>query len=188
MMDIGLQKKTRTEACRMLNTLLADEFVLSTKTKNYHWNVIGPHFRELHALFGEQYRRLDDLIDRVAERIRALGGKPIGTLVGFLREARLVEHPAASSAWAMVDALQHDHEALIRDIREELARNSELMRDAGTTDFVTALLQEHETAAWMLRSLRGKEVQLEEWLNEQARVPYRKELPAELAASASGRG
>lgn len=188
MMDIGLQKKTRTEVCRILNTLLADEFVLSTKTKNYHWNVTGPHFRELHSLFGEQYRRLDELIDRIAERIRALGGNPIGTLVGFLRDARLVEHPSASSGWAMVDALQHDHEILIRDTREELARNSQLLLDSGTTDFLTSLLREHETAAWVLRSLQGKEVHLEEWLNDQARVPYRRELPAEVAASTPGRG
>jgi starvation-inducible DNA-binding protein len=187
MMNIGLEKKTRAEAYRTLNTLLADEFVLSTKTKNYHWNVTGPHFRELHALFGEQFLRLDRLIDRIAERIRALGGNPVGTLVGFLREARLVEHPSAPNAWAMVDALQHDHEVVIREIREDLTRNSEVLLDAGTTDFLTSLLQKHEAMAWVLRSLRGKEVHLEDWLNHQATVPYRKELPAEVVASSAGR-
>lgn len=183
MMDIGLQQKARQEVCRVLNTLLADEFVVSTKTKNYHWNVTGPHFHELHALFGEQYRRLDEAIDRIAERIRALGGTPVATLVDFLREARLVEHPPAQlGEWAMVENLQHDHEALIRDIREDLNRNSVIF-EAGTTDFLTTLLQEHEAAAWKLRSLRGEEAGLEEWLSGQAKILYERELPAEVSLS-----
>ena len=62
MVYIGLQDKTRGEVCRILKTVLADEFVLSTRTRNYYWNVTGSHFQELRALFGDQYRRLDDLV------------------------------------------------------------------------------------------------------------------------------
>lgn len=187
MIAIGLQEKTRTEVCRILNTLLADEFVLSTKTKNSHWNVTGPHFHELHALFGEQYRRLDEWIDRIAERIRALGGIPVGTLVGFLREARLQEHASAQlSAWLMVDYLQHDHETLIRDIREDLQRDSETILDAGTTDLLTSVLQEHEATAWMLRSLHGRETRLRDWLSDQAKVSCERGFPAEVGASTAG--
>lgn len=89
MIHIGLQDKTRTEVCRILSTLLADEFVLFARTKNYHWNVTGPHFLEFHALFGDQYRQLDELIDCIAERIRALGVNPVGSLIEFLKYSRL---------------------------------------------------------------------------------------------------
>lgn len=180
MVHIGLQDKTRSEVCRILNTALADEFVLSTRTKNYHWNVTGPQFQELHALFGEQYRKQDDLVDRIAERVRALGGNPPGTLVGFLRFARLVEHPAVEvSASEMVDGLLEDHELLIRDLREDLERHPELRLDIGTTDFLTGILQEHEAMAWTLRSLHGKKANLRSWLNEQERVSYKTEVPGE---------
>lgn len=186
MIHIGLQDKTRSEVCQILNTVLADEFVLSTRTKNYHWNVTGPHFQELHALFGDQYRRLDDLVDRIAERVRALGGNPPGTLVGFLRFTRLVEHPAVQlGAPEMVDGLLDDHEHVIRDLREDLERHPQLRSDLGTTDFLTGILQEHEAMAWTLRSLHGKKANLKSWLNEQEKVSYRTAVPGEALVSAA---
>lgn len=189
MIQIGLQNETRSEVCRILNTLLADEFVLSTRTKSYHWNVTGPHFQQLHALFGDQYRRLDDLVDRIAERVRALGGNPPGTLVGFLRFARLSEHPEVHlSAGEMVDGLLEDHELLIRDLREDLERHPGLRLDAGTTDFLTGILQEHEATAWMLRSFHGKKANLKSWLNEQEKVPYKTEVPREVLVGATAQG
>lgn len=189
MVHIGLQDKTRYEVCRILNTLLADEFVLSTRTKNYHWNVTGPHFPELHALFGEQYRKLDGFVDRIAERVRALGGNPPGTLVGFLRYTRLSEHPKVHlSAEEMVDGLLEDHELLVRDLREDLERHPELRLDVGTTDFLTGILQEHETTAWMLRSFDGKKANLKSWLSEQEKVPYKEEVPREVLVGAATLG
>jgi len=189
MVHIGLQDKARGEVCRILNTVLADEFVLSTRTRNYYWNVTGSHFRELRALFGDQYRRLDDLVDRIAERVRALGGNPPGTLVGFVKYTRLIEHPAVHvSAWAMVDRLLEYHKILIRDLREDLERNPELRLDIGTTDFLTAVLQEHEAAAWMLLSLDWKNTSLKSWLNEQEKVTYGRELPGEVLVSTIAEG
>ena len=189
MVHIGLQDKTQGEVCRILNTVLADEFVLSTRTRNYYWNVTGSHFQELRALFGDQYRRLDDLVDRIAERVRALAGNPPGTLVRFLKYTRLIEHPAVHvSAWAMVDGLLEDHEILIRDLREDLERNPELRLDIGTTDFLTAVLQEHEAAAWMLLSLDWKNTSLKSWLNEQEKVTYGRVLPGEVLMSTTAEG
>ena len=189
MLHIGLQDKTRNEVCRALNTILADEFVLSTRTKSYHWNVTGPHFQELHAFFGEQYQRLDGLVDRIAERVRALGGNPPGTLVGFLRFTRLIEHPAVQlSAWAMVDGLLEDHEILIRDLREDLERNPQLRLDLGTTDLLTLVLQVHEAEAWKLRSLPEKNANLKSWLSDQDKMAYRAELPVEGPVSALVKG
>ena len=71
--NIDLAEKSRGSAVRILNRLLADEVVLGTKTRNYHWNVTGPHFHDLHKLFGSQYDALDGIMDEMAERARALG-------------------------------------------------------------------------------------------------------------------
>src|SRR5690606_29750690 len=78
--DIGLTDAERQAVIGILNVVLADEFVLYTKTRRCHWNVVGPNFSELHALFQRQYEQLEEIIDDVAERIRALGGTPAGTL------------------------------------------------------------------------------------------------------------
>ena len=189
MIHIGLEDKNRKEVSRLLNVLLADEFVLSTRTKNYHWNVTGPHFQELHSLFGDQSRKLDELVDRIAERIRALGGTPVGSLIGFLKNTRFSEHPRAHlSASAMVEGLLDDHELLIRDLREDLGANPALRLDAGTTDFLTSILLEHEASAWILRSFRGEEVKLRNWLHDQSQIPHRRELPSEVALSAAAGG
>lgn len=73
--DIGISEKNRNATAFILNTLLADEYVLYTKTRNYHWNVTGTHFSEYHKFFESQYEALDGIIDEVAERVRSLGGR-----------------------------------------------------------------------------------------------------------------
>src|SRR6266576_2262420 len=76
MINIGLEDSNRREVTRALNNLLSDEYLLSTKTKNYHWNVTGPHFHDLHTLFGDQYAKLDVFIDEVGQRVRHDDGVP----------------------------------------------------------------------------------------------------------------
>src|SRR6267142_469034 len=61
--NLGINDKDRAGVVKILNTLLADEYVLYTKTRNYHWNVVGPQFNDLHKFFGEQYGQLDDFVD-----------------------------------------------------------------------------------------------------------------------------
>ena len=93
-LNIGLEAEQREGVVGLLSALLADEYVLYTKTRNYHWNVVGPQFNDLHKFFQDQYEALDDVIDEVAERARTLGGHAIGTLAEFVQLARLKEHPA----------------------------------------------------------------------------------------------
>ncbi len=159
-LNIGLTDRQREGVVEILNTLLADEFVLYAKTRNYHWNVTGPQFHELHRFFQEQYEALNDIVDEVAERVRALGGNAIGTLAEFLKRTRLKEHPGKyPSARAMLANLLEDHEAIIRHLRSDLETCAEKYRDMGTNDFLTELLQRHEKMAWMLRaSLEGESV------------------------------
>jgi starvation-inducible DNA-binding protein len=151
--NIGIADDKRQRVIAILNTLLADEFLLYTKTRNYHWNVTGPQFNDLHKFFEAQYEALDETIDEVAERVRALGGRAFGTLEEFRTSARLGEKPdTAPAARDMLAALLADHEALTRTLREDIDTVTERDHDVGTADFLTGLLEEHEKAAWMLRS------------------------------------
>jgi len=150
---IGLTDAQRTGVIDILNTLLADEYVVYTKTRNFHWNVTGPHFNDLHKFFEAQYTELNDIVDDVAERARALGGQAAGSLAEFTKQTRLAEQPGKTlSANAMLAALLADHEALIQQLRVDLETCTSKHGDAGTTDFLTGLMEQHEKMAWMLRA------------------------------------
>lgn len=151
--NIGLTEDQRNGVAAILNTLLADEYVVYTKTRNYHWNVVGPQFNDLHKFFEAQYTALNEIVDEVAERTRALGGKATGTLTEFLKYTRLNEQPGQSpDARGMIAELLADHEAIIRHLRVDLETCLEKYHDAGTNDFLTGLMEQHEKMAWMLRA------------------------------------
>ena len=156
--NVGLLEEQREGVVVILNTLLADEFLLYTKTRNYHWNVVGPQFNDLHKFFEAQYNELDEIIDDVAERSRALGGNAIGTLTEFLQYTRLKEETGHyPEARDMIATLLADHEAMISQLRVDLDICGEQYHDAGTNDFLTGLMEQHEKMAWMLRAfLEGK--------------------------------
>lgn len=151
--NIGLTEEQRQGVIELLNCDLADAYLLLIKTKKYHWDVVGPQFRTLHELWEEQYEALTESIDSMAERIRALGGYPVGTAEGFLKHGSIQEHsgdiPAATE---MVARLVSDHEQIIRNLRDHIDQCSEEFHDEGTADFLTGLMEGHEEMAWMLRS------------------------------------
>jgi starvation-inducible DNA-binding protein len=150
--NIGLKDAQRAGVVAILDTLLADEYLLYTKTRNFHWNVVGSQFNDLHKFFEAQYEALDDVVDEVAERTRALGGHALGTLTEFVQRARLKEQPGKyPDARGMLAALLADHETLIRHLRED-AETATKHGDAGTNDFLVGLMAQHEKTAWMLRS------------------------------------
>lgn len=152
--NIGMPDADRNGVVEVLNTILADEYLLYTKTRNYHWNVVGPRFNDLHKFFEGEYEALNDIVDEVAERARTLGGWSAGTLAEFLKRGSLREHPGEyPDAGAMIANLLADHEALIRKLRSDATKVLETFKDAGTNDFLTGLLEKHEKMAWMLRSL-----------------------------------
>jgi starvation-inducible DNA-binding protein len=138
--------------------LLSDEYVVYTKTRNYHWNVVGPQFNDLHKFFEAQYEALNDIVDDVAERARALGGRSFGSLAEFLKHARLHESAGTEpDASTMLANLLHDHEAIIRSLREAQGVVLDRHDDVGTNDFLVGLMEKHEKMAWMLRAfLEGK--------------------------------
>jgi starvation-inducible DNA-binding protein len=82
-----------------------------TKRKNYHWNVVDPRFNDLHKFLDEQYEKLSEVVDEVAERIRSIGGKSTGTLKEFIEKTRLSEHPNEyPNANQMLENLLQDHD------------------------------------------------------------------------------
>ena len=151
--NIGMSDPDRQSVVKILDTCLADEYVLYTKTRNYHWNVVGPQFNDLHKFFESQYEELDDIVDEVAERGRALGGKAAGTLAEFSQQTRLKEQPGQHpDAHTMIANLLADHEAVIQSLRADLVTVMDKHGDAGTNDFLTGLMEKHEKMAWMLRA------------------------------------
>jgi starvation-inducible DNA-binding protein len=159
--NIGLKEEQRQGVANLLNQDLADAYLLLVKTKKYHWDVVGPQFRSLHELWEEHYEKLTENIDALAERVRALGCYPVGSMQGFLDLATLKEHAGnIPTATGMVANLVEDHEQIIRNLREHVDQCSEEFHDEGTADFLTGLMEEHEEMAWMLRSfIEGEELQ-----------------------------
>lgn len=151
--NIGISNQNLPLITNLLNQLLADEFVLYTKTRNFHWNVTGSHFHELHKMFEAQYEELDDIIDEVAERARSLGGIAAGSLAEFIKLTRLKEQSGSLlKDHAMINALLEDHESVIKTLRADLETCQNQWSDAGTADFLTGLMEQHEKIAWMLRA------------------------------------
>jgi len=134
-----------------LPVFLADTYVLMGKTQACHWNVTGPNFHGLHALFEAQYNDLFQAVDDLAERIRALGHPAPMGIGEMLRAARIEEAKAASSGTAMVKMLAGDHVAMSAAAKE-LAEQAGEETDLATHDMLVARIIVHDKAAWLLRS------------------------------------
>jgi starvation-inducible DNA-binding protein len=155
--NIGITDENRQSVAAILRRLLSNEYVLYTKTRNYHWNVTGPHFHSLHEIFEEQYTELETVVDDVAERCRSLGEPVIGTMQEFQQCATLREEPDTyPEAMTMVTNLVADYEQVIRELRNDLRACEEDFNDMGTSDFLTGLMEQHEKTAWMLRALAAE--------------------------------
>ena len=173
-LNIGLSTEQRQGVIDLLNRDLSDAYLLLIKTKKYHWDVVGPQFRSLHQLWEEHYTTLTANIDALAERIRALGGYPIGTAEGFLKNATIKEQAGTlPNAYGMVENLVSDHEQIIRNLRDHVDQCGDNFHDQGTADFLTGLMEQHEEMAWMLRSfIEGEQIQTDGKLSaEDLKVP-----------------
>ena len=151
--DIGISDKDRAAIAQGLSRLLADTYTLYLTTHNFHWNVTGPMFNSLHAMFMEQYTELWNAVDPIAERIRSLGHTAPGSYADFGKLTSLADAPStAPAAMDMVRILVQGHEAVARTARE-LFPLADKASDEPTADLLTQRLTVHEQAAWMLRSL-----------------------------------
>ena len=152
--NVGLSDEQRSGIVSSLNRLLADEHVLYIKTRNYHWNVVGPRFHSLHEFFEEVYTQLAEIIDEVAENARQFGGFACGTMAEFTQLARLKETPGRiPDQTDMLRDLLDDHEQVIRSLREDIEKADEEFKAPDAADFLTSVLEQHNKIAWMTRSL-----------------------------------
>jgi len=150
--QIGITENHLANSVTLLSSVLADGMTLYIKTRKFHWNVCGESFMEIHKLFENQYKQLEESIDEIAERINKLGGKTIGTMAEFTELTNLKESPNKyPSQKEMLTELLNDHETVIVSLRKGIEVSEKENKDIGTADFLTGMLQEHETIAWILR-------------------------------------
>src|ERR1700683_2318720 len=143
--SIGISPKNLQAVSTELTKLLADEFVLYTKTRNAHWNVEGPDFHSMHIFFEQQYEELDEIMDQVAERIRQLGHYAPATLKEFLELTHLTEKTnQKNDSLSLIEGLVADHENIIIFIRENINKFGDEYKDLGSSDFITGLMEKHE--------------------------------------------
>lgn len=150
--DTGISRESLQKITNILNDDLADEYVLLTKTRNYHWNVEDPRFNDLHKFFEEQYELLSAAVDEIAERVRSVGGRTRATLKEFINSSQIREDIGSyPNADTMLGNLLSDHETIIKTLRKNINECQEL-NDEGTANFLTDKMEQHEKMAWMLRS------------------------------------
>ena len=151
--QIGIKPENLSAVAHSLGKILADEFVLYTKTRKAHWNVEGPDFYSKHIFFEKQYGDLEEIIDEVAERIRTLGHFPPATLKEYLQLTHLSEESREKNhSLGLMKELLMDHESILTHLRDNIDDYATALDDAGSSDYITGLMEKHEKMAWMLRA------------------------------------
>ncbi|KAB8033191.1 Dps family protein [Fluviispira multicolorata] len=149
--NIGISKADTTKVITILSHYLSDSYYLYLKTHNFHWNVTGMHFQNLHKLFDDQYNALFSSLDEIAERIRSLGEFVPGSYMQMKELTCIKESKEIPNDREMLKILLDDHETIVRNLRNWIEEANQAS-DVGTGDFLTARIEEHEKTAWMLRS------------------------------------
>jgi len=139
----------------MLNKQIANWSVLYFKLHNYHWYVKGQQFFTLHEKFEELYGEAAGHIDELAERLLALGGKPVATMTGCLEVASIKEAEGTEKAEQMVESTVHDFTQIINELKQGMSL-AESVSDETTGDMFLAIHSSLEKHVWMLNSFLGK--------------------------------
>lgn len=154
-MELILTSVSKTKIAEMLKPILADQFILYTKLRNYHWNVKGTHFLTLHKKFEELYNELAVDIDEIAERIRTYGLYAPGTLAEFLQLSNLKEEGEGNypDQFEMVRKIANDYDTLADRIREIGNKIQSDFSDEVTASGLYNLTEKYEKHAWLLKSI-----------------------------------
>jgi starvation-inducible DNA-binding protein len=134
----------------VLNALAADVFALYLKTKNFHWHMSGPHFRDYHLLLDEQATQIFDITDAIAERVRKVGGTTIRSIGHIAKLQRITDNDQEFvPARDMLLELHADNRALVESLRaaHEVASRA---NDYATTSLIEVWIDEAERRAWFL--------------------------------------
>jgi len=150
-----MSQKNQPAVADALNALLADSFALYLKTKNYHWHVQGPRFRELHLLFDEQAAQIFATTDLIAERVRKNGARTIQSIGDIGRRASIRDDDTAGTdAEAMIRALADDNKTLLGQLKEVKAA-AEADGDIATSGLVDGWADETQQRIWFLEATLG---------------------------------
>ncbi len=145
-----LSSKATPQLQGSLNALLADFFALYMKTKNFHWHMSGPHFRDYHLLLDEQATQIDEVTDDLAERVRKIGGTTIRSIGHIARLQRVLDNDADFvEPRTMLAELRNDNHELVERMREAHSLTDEL-GDVVTTSLLENWIDEAERRAWFL--------------------------------------
>lgn len=146
---LNLDKAKTENTVKELNRLLADYHLYYQKLRNFHWNVEGTNFFDLHEQFEEMYDDAKEKIDEIAERILTLRFTPDSHLATYLETSNIEESPKGLNDRQMVDTLLEDHGTIIQQMRTVIETAGEA-NDEGTIDLVGAYIRELEKTSWML--------------------------------------
>lgn len=138
-----------------LNTLLADYHVYYQKLRNFHWNVSGENFFDLHVKFEELYDDAKLKIDEIAERILTLRFAPVSNLTDYLKMSSIEEAASDLTDRKMVDAILDDHGKILKRL-SAVVKKADAAGDEGTIDLIGAYIRELEKTSWMLDAWRKK--------------------------------
>lgn len=134
-----------------LNTLLAEYHIYYQKLRNYHWNILGKNFFDLHDKFEELYGQARIRIDEIAERILTLRYHPVSKYSDYLRISKLEESESIKTDREMVISILNDHRMLLAQMRTVML-HAENAKDEGTLDMLGAYIRDMEKASWMLNA------------------------------------
>jgi starvation-inducible DNA-binding protein len=133
-----------------LNGILADSFALYLKTKNFHWHVSGPHFRDYHLLLDDQATQIFAQTDIIAERVRKLGGTTLRSIGDIARHQKIKDNDKDQvSAADMLAELREDNQTLVASLKE-LKDMVDADKDNATSGLVDVWTDEAEQRAWFL--------------------------------------
>lgn len=151
--DLG--ERARDAITKALNVLIADAFALYIKTKNYHWHISGPHFRDYHLLFDEQADQIFATIDVLAERVRKLGGITVQTIKQIHELQKVKEDDSLPDAQQMLINLEEENRALVKRLRaaHDVCDEHE---DCATESILEVFIDEAERRVWFLFESRSK--------------------------------
>jgi starvation-inducible DNA-binding protein len=148
---LNIDKQKILPVVSELNVLLADYHVYYQKLRNYHWNVTGKNFFELHARFEEMYNESKTKIDEIAERIVTLRYHPISKLSDYIEVSNLEESTPLLTDQKMVENIIYDHKMILEQMYKTIDK-AEKAGDEGTIDLLGAYIRELEKSSWMLNA------------------------------------
>lgn len=152
---LNIDEKKLLPVVTELNTLLADYHLYYQKLRNFHWNILGKNFFDLHEKFEELYTDARSKIDEIAERILTLRYHPVSNYSEYLKTSNISESEITLNDEEMVNDIMEAHSILLRQMSKVVAEADEV-KDEGSIDLIGAYIREMEKSSWMLDAWNKK--------------------------------